>query len=79
MKTLTLATIYEKQGFVSEALEIYREISQREPENKEAIVGLQRLKRIKIKFDGENTKMRDFFVQMQTKEQFLEFKKWLWN
>ncbi len=79
MKTLTLATIYEKQGFASEAHEIYREIYKREPDNKEAMVALQRLKRVNIKFDGVNTKMKDFFVQMQTKEQFLEFEKWLWN
>ncbi len=77
MKTLTLASIYEKQNFLNEALEIYQEIYKREPNNKEAIVAIERIKRSKVKFSGVNTKMRDLFVKMQSKEDYNEILRWL--
>ncbi len=77
MNTLTLASIYEDQNFLDEALKIYQEIYKREPNNKRAIVAIERIKRSKIKFDGVNQKMKDLFINMETKEEYMEFIRWL--
>ncbi len=77
MKTLTLAQIYELQGLKSDALEIYKEILKKDPQNREARVAIRRLSGIRRRFDGVNSKMKHFFIQMQSDEEFAEFERWL--
>jgi len=82
MQTLTLANIYELQGLKDEALEIYKGIIKKNPENSEAKIAIRRLLGMRKKFNGLNTEMKDFFVEMDAKVEFLEFERWLlklWN
>jgi len=81
MKTLTLASIYELQGLKSEALEIYKELLKKDPNNKEAKVAIKRLSGLRKKYLGVNEDMKKFFVNMDSEVEFLEFERWLakWN
>jgi len=82
MQTLTLANIYELQGLKEEALEIYKDILRREPSNSEAKIALRRLSGMRRKFLGVNKEMKDFFLQMDDKVEYIEFERWLlkqWN
>jgi transcription elongation factor GreA-like protein len=85
MKTLTLAALYETQGHLEDALNIYKEILEKDPKNKKAIEGFKRLssniKQYKS-FDGVNQKMKNYFVKMREEEHFDKFERWLarsWN
>ena len=77
MQTLTLANIYELQGLKDEALEIYKDVLKRDPDNSEAKIAIRRLLGMRKKFTGLNTQMKDFFVEMDSKVEFLEFERWL--
>lgn len=77
VKTLTLASIYELQGLKTEALDIYKEILKKDSNNKEARVALRRLSGIRKKYIGVDEQMKDFFVNMKSKVEFLEFERWL--
>jgi|APHig6443717817_1056837.scaffolds.fasta_scaffold01996_8 tetratricopeptide (TPR) repeat protein len=82
LKTLTLASIYEFQGHKEDALEIYKEILKKEPQNKEAIAAVRRLSGIHKKYSSVNIQMRDFFLSMKTEIEYREFERWLsrlWN
>jgi hypothetical protein len=82
MQTLTLARIYEFQGLKTEAFEIYKAILKKDPANQEARIGIRRLSGIRKKFPGVNKEMKTFFIQMNGKEAFNEFERWLlepWN
>ena len=82
MQTLTLANIYELQGLKEEALEIYKEILKKEPGNAEAKIAIRRLSGMRRKFLGVNKEMKEFFVQMEDRVEFIEFERWLlklWN
>ncbi len=82
MKTLTLASIYELQGLKEEALEIYKDILKVNSNNKEAKIAIKRLSGIRKNFDGTNEEMKEFFINMDCKVEFLEFERWLlklWN
>ncbi|MBN2964789.1 hypothetical protein JWV37_08345 [Sulfurospirillum sp. T05] len=82
MNTLTLASVYELQGLKEEALEIYKEILKKEPQNKEAKVAIRRLCGIRKKYLGVNEEMKAFFVNMDSEVEFMEFERWLaklWN
>lgn len=77
MKTLTLAQIYELQGLKSDALEIYKEILKKDPQNHEARAAIRRLSGIRRRFDGVDQEMKRFFIQMQSDAEFTEFERWL--
>jgi len=77
MKTVTLANIYELQGLKEEALEIYKEILQKDPNNAEAKVAIRRLSGMRKKFLGVDEAMKDFFVKMEEDVEFKEFERWL--
>ncbi len=77
VKTLTLASIYELQGLKTEALDIYKEILKKDSNNKEARVALRRLSGIRKKYIGVDEQMKEFFVNMKSKVEFLEFERWL--
>jgi tetratricopeptide (TPR) repeat protein len=82
MNTLTLASVYELQGLKEEALEIYKEILKKEPNNKEAKVAIRRLCGIRKKYLGVNEEMKTFFITMDSDVEFMEFERWmakLWN
>ncbi|MDR2638240.1 MAG: tetratricopeptide repeat protein [Helicobacteraceae bacterium] len=77
VKTLTLASIYELQGLRSEAMEIYREILAKEPDNIDAKLALARLNGVRRKFEGVNAQMREFFIKIDSPAEFAEFERWL--
>ncbi len=81
-KTVTLASIYELQGLKAEALEIYKDILKKDPENEEAKIAIRRLSGIRRTFSGVDEKMKEFFIKMDTDIEFNEFERWLaktWN
>jgi hypothetical protein len=77
IQTITLASIYELQGFKKEAILVYKNILQKEPDNTDAKLGLRRLSGIKRKFSGVNENMKNFFINMDTNKEFEEFERWL--
>jgi len=82
MQTLTLANIYELQGLKEEALEIYKEILKKDPNNPDAKIAIRRLSGMRKKFLGVNSEMKSFFVQMDDESEFIQFERWLlraWN
>ena len=82
MQTLTLANIYELQGLKEEALEIYKEILKKDPNNSEAKIAIRRLSGMRKKFLNVNTQMKEYFLKMETEVEFKEFERWLlkaWN
>ncbi len=80
-KTLTLASIYELQGFKEEALTIYEEILKKDPENFEAKQAIKRLKKTTKSFSGVNQKAKDFFIRAHSDDDLKTFERWLmqWN
>ena len=82
MQTLTLANIYELQGLKEEALEIYKNILKKDPQNSEAKIAIRRLSGMRRKFLNVNTQMKEFFLKMDTDIEYKEFERWLlktWN
>ena len=82
MKTLTLANIYELQGLKEEALDIYKEVLQKDPNNSDAKIAIRRLSGMRKKFLKVNQEMKDYFLKMETEIEFNEFERWLlkaWN
>jgi len=82
MQTLTLANIYELQGLKEEALEIYKEILKKDPDNSDAKIAIRRLSGVRKKFLKVNTQMKEFFLKMESDVEFKEFERWLlkaWN
>jgi len=79
MQTITLASIYELQGLKDEALEIYQEILKQDPNNHEAKVAIKRLVGKRKQYDGVNEQMKEFFISMDSKVEYLEFERWLLN
>ncbi|WP_104722458.1 hypothetical protein [Helicobacter mesocricetorum] len=82
MKTLTLASIYEIQGYRNEAAEIYKMLLQENPDNAEAKIALRRLISNRKSYGKADVGMLDLFVQMDSKVEFNEFERWLlqlWN
>jgi len=82
MQTLTLANIYELQGLKEEALEIYKEVLEKDPSNSDAKIAVRRLSGMRRKFLNVNTQMKEFFLKMEEDVEFNEFERWLvktWN
>ena len=82
MKTLTLANIYELQGLKEEALDIYKEVLKKDPDNSDAKIAIRRLSGMRKKFLKVNQEMKDYFLKMDTEVEFNEFERWLlkaWN
>jgi hypothetical protein len=77
MTTLTLASIYESQGYKREALEIYWKILEKDPSNRAALKGLDRLSNFRRVFNNPNKKMTQKFIYMSSKEEYREFERWL--
>ena len=82
MQTLTLANIYELQGLKEEALDIYKEVLKKDPQNSDAKIAIRRLSGMRKKFLNVNPQMKEFFLKMDTEIEFNEFERWLlksWN
>ncbi len=84
MQTLTLASIYELQGLKEEALQIYKDILEKTPDNSDAKIAIKRLSGMRKDFRGVNEQMKDFFVKMESQIELNEFERWLlggnkWN
>ncbi len=81
MQTLTLANIYELQGFKDEALEIYKNILEKDPLNSDVKIAIKRLSGIRKKFSNVDIQMKEFFLKMEADVEFNEFERWLltWN
>ena len=47
------------------------------PSNIEAKRGLKRVRGIREEFNGVNKNMLNFFIDMDTKAEFVEFERWL--
>lgn len=77
MSTITLARLYEDQGHKNDALLIYKQVLKNNPNSQEAKRAVERLSVHEPHFNGLNQKMCNFFIQMETKEQFREFEEWL--
>lgn len=77
MRTLTLASIYELQGHKEQALEIYKEILKKDPNNNEAKIAIRRLSGMRKKYVGVNEEMKNLFIKMEDKEEFIQFERWL--
>ena len=82
MKTLTLAKIYESQGYINDALVIYEDILKQNPKNLEVLKSVSRLRKNRENFVGVNVKLKRYFIKMHKKEHFDKFERWLavsWN
>ena len=82
MQTLTLANIYELQGLKEEALDIYKAVLKKDPNNGDAKIAIRRLSRMRKKFLNVNQEMKDYFLKMENEVEFNEFERWLlkaWN
>ena len=82
MQTLTLANIYELQGLKEEALDIYKEVLKKDPQNSDAKIAIRRLSGMRKKFLNVNSQMKEFFLKMDTEVEYNEFERWLlkiWN
>jgi tetratricopeptide (TPR) repeat protein len=82
MQTLTLANIYELQGLKEEALNIYKEVLKKDPQNSDAKIAIRRLSGMRKKFLNVDSQMKEFFLKMDTEVEFNEFERWLlkaWN
>jgi len=82
MQTLTLANIYELQGLKEEALEIYKNVLEKDPSNSDAKIAVKRLSGERKIFSNVNTQMKEFFLKMEADVEFNEFERWLlksWN
>jgi len=73
--TKTYARILESQGYKEEALEIYKKLLEKNPNDKELIENINRLLKRK-KFKGINVLKLKEFDQIDHKNRF-EFEKWL--
>ena len=71
----TYAEILASQGFKSEAIEVYEKLLLKNPNDKEIIEALNRLKKRK-KFKGVNILKLKEFNEINQKNRY-EFEKWL--
>lgn len=80
-RTITLASIYELQGFEREALEIYEDILKKDPNNQEAKDAYKRLSKVSKTFKNVNTQAKHFFLKAHSDEELKTFERWLmqWN
>jgi len=73
----TYAQILEQQGFFKEAFVLYKKLLHKYPNDSEIKQALKRLKKYRTKFEGINQEKRDFFIYMNSDEEFKQFEEWL--
>ena len=77
LQNKTYAKVLESQGFFKEAFAIYKKLLKKYPNDIEIKQALKRLKKYRLTFDGVNEEMKQFFIEMETKEEFKKFEEWL--
>ncbi len=77
MSTITKASIYEIQGYKEEALEIYKDILRQNPYDKEAKLGIKRIKGLSYKACNCDEKMLDLFNALDDEDKRKRFETWL--
>ncbi|WP_394909784.1 tetratricopeptide repeat protein [uncultured Helicobacter sp.] len=80
IKTITLATIYENQGLKEDALKIYQDILDLQPDNEEARLGVARLS-TNATHSLADSKWLELFNHIADPKQNQKFQEWLlqWN
>ena len=73
----TYANILESQGFFKEAFAIYKNLLTQNPNDNEIKKALKRLKKYRISFQNINEEKKDFFISMETDNEFRKFEEWL--
>ncbi|GAA7459820.1 tetratricopeptide repeat protein [Helicobacter pylori] len=85
LETITLARIYEEQGFFEEALQIYTNILKKTPDHTEALKQMKRLEKIQknlVPFKHDATLERHYLNFIKGDRLSVEnLEKWLveWN
>lgn len=77
LNTITKALIYESQGLKDDALEVYKNILKADPSNKEALSAIRRLSGLRKSREIKNEQMKEFFINMSSRDEINEFKRWL--
>lgn len=72
-----LANIYDIRGDKEKVVKIYRQILSENPSDKEAEESLRRLATKSINLDGLNKDMYNFFIKINSKDELIEFERWL--
>lgn len=72
-----LASIYDIRGDKEKVVKIYRQILSENPSDKEAEESLRRLATKSINLDGLNKDMYNFFIKINSKDELIEFERWL--
>ena len=72
--TITEALIYENQGLINEAKQIYRNILADQPDNFKAAAHLRRLNKDISELNKEKLEL---FLHLENSENLNEFKRWL--
>lgn len=72
-----LANIYDIRGDKEKVVKIYRHILSENPSDKEAEESLRRLATKSINLDGLNKDMYNFFIKINSKDELIEFERWL--
>lgn len=74
MSNLTKALIYESQGLIEDAILLYKDILKIDPNNKEALLGLERLS---LEKDSRKNSDKLELFYSSDKNDIDKFKKWL--
>ena len=77
MNTMTLASIYESQGYKKEAYELYWKIYDDDPSNEAALKAIERIIRSRRSFNNPNKNITKKFIYMNKKAHYRAFEKWL--
>lgn len=77
MQTVTLAGIYETQGLMDDALEIYQAILQREPNNISAKKGIRRIQGKQPIKSRANEQRLEQFLNLEDQKDIADFEAWL--
>lgn len=73
---ITKALIFESQGFIDDALMVYKNILQSDPKNKDARDAIKRLSGARQPKIGANKEMLGYFFSYE-KDELDKFKRWL--
>lgn len=76
MNNLTKALVYESQGLKKDAILIYKEILENDPQNQEALLGIKRVSSGDVINNSDNNDMLELFYSTD-KDDIDKFKRWL--
>ena len=70
MLTKTYAKLLENQGYFLEAVEIYKKLLKKYPNDKE-------IKKSLKKYEGVNLKVLEYFTRMENEKDYEKLERWL--